>query len=250
MFRRPPHPPPPAAPPLGIEDLEEVPRGPLVTPANALRAALLLAGGLAWGAAVRFADSLPVDMGFLAFALEVGAGLAFFLALVLLLLFRGFEVDRVMLVAAFVVGGAWVGLSIGPTVPPAVSVPGTYRFVPSMPAGLPASSGSLECQWANGRWRIGELRTISPIEGLPSAHQLTLDFLRRTMRLADGGGSTLIAVGNEAFAPPADAAERGEGDRTGTLDLLLLQVDPASTPSDANEVRGRFTWECPGPPAG
>lgn len=247
MFRRPSLPPPPT---LGVEDLEAAPRSPLVTRGNVLRGAAFVVGGLAWGAAVRFADSLPVDMGFIAFALKVVVGLGFLLAIVLLLLFRGFEVDRVLIIAALAGGGAYAGLSLGPTVAPAASVAGSYAFAPSMPAGLPTTRGDLECEWANGRWRIGALRTTTPIAGFATPHGLTLDLLRKTMNLADGEGSTLIAVGNDAFVSPPDATWRGEGDRSGTLDLLLLQVNIASTPADPNEVRARFTWDCPGPPPG
>ena len=89
-----------------------------------------------------------------------------------------------------------------------------------------------------------------PIEGLPTPHQLTIDFLRKTMSLADDEGSTLVAVGNEAFVSPADAPPRGEGDRSGTLDLFLLQVGIESTPDDPNEVQARFSWDCPGAPPG
>ena len=248
MFRRPP-PPPPAAP-LGQADLEQAPRPPLLTRDSVLRAVALVVGGIAWGAAVRFADSLPIDLGFLAFVLKVGVGLGFIIVLVLRLVFRGFEVDRVAIVAALAIGGSSVGLNVGPTVVPAVVVAGSYSFVPSLPAGIPTAAGSLDCEWANGRWKIGLLRTTTPIEGFATAHQLTLDLLRKTMSLADGGGSTLIAVGNEAFAAPPDAPPRGEGDRSGALDLLLLQVDIDSTAADPNEVRGRFTWDCPGPPPG
>ncbi len=209
----------------------------------------LVLGGLGWGVAVRFADSLPLDLGFIAFALKVGVGLGFFLALLLLLIFRGFEVDRVALVAACAIGGATVGLSFGPTVAPPVAVTGSFTFTPSIPAGTPSSAGAAECEWAGGRWRIGALRS-GPLAGLPTPHELHLDFLRKTMSLADGNGSNLVAVGNEAFATPIGAPARGEGDRSGTLDLLLLQVGLASTASDPNEVRGRLTWDCPEPPPG
>lgn len=239
--------PPPAPQPLGIEDLEARPRPPLLSRGNVLRGAAIALGGLAWGAAVAFTDSLPISMGFLDFVLKVGGGLAFFLGLILLLLFRGFEVDRVAIIAVLALGGAWVGLAVGPTVPPAVVVAGRFTLAPTTPAGTPASEGPAECEWANGRWTIGMLRA-APIEGLGAAHVLTLDFLRRTISLSDDAGSTLMAVGNDAFVSPADAPPRGDGDRSGTLDLLLLQVDPASTPADPNEVRGRLTWECPGPP--
>jgi hypothetical protein len=248
MFRRP-NLPPPAPSPLGIEDLEATPRSPLVTRANLLRALLIFAGGLAWGAAVRFADSLPVDMGFLAFILKVGIGAGFVIALILILLFRGFEVDRVAIIAVLAFGGAWVGLTFGPTVAPAVTVTGTFSFAPTVPAGTPTSVGELACEWAAGRWKIAELRT-PPLDGFPSPHTLTLDFLRRTISLTDGDGSTLLAVGNGAFTSPPDAPPQGTGDSSGTLDLLLLQVSPDSTPPDPNEVQARFTWDCPAPPPG
>ncbi len=245
MFRRPPPPPPP----LGLADLELAPRPPLLARRNVARAIVLLVGGVAWGAAVRFADSLPIDAGFLAFALKVGVGFAFVLAIVLALLFHGFEVDRVAIAALCAVGGATIGLAIGPTVPPPVTVTGRFTFAPTLPAGTPASSGALACEWAAGRWKIGALRT-GTLDGFATPHRLVLDFLSRTMSLADGEGSNLVAVGNAAFAPPADAPARGAGDRSGALDLLLLQVSVDSTPSDPNEVRGRFTWDCPGPPPG
>ena len=245
MFRRRRLPPPPVTP-LGVEDLEAA-RPPLITRANLFRAAILFGGGIAWGLAVRFADSLPVDMAFLSFALKVVGGVGFFLALILLLLFRGFEVDRVAIIAALGFGGAWIGLAVGPTVPPAVTVAGTFSFAPSAPAGLPTSAGTAECEWAAGRWRLGALRT-EPLDGLDTPHVLTVDFLRRTIRLADADGSTLLAVGADEFEPPADAAPPGDGDRTGSLDVLVLQADPASTPDDPNEVAGRLAWECPGPP--
>jgi hypothetical protein len=206
----------------------------------------LFGGGIAWGAAVHFADSLPLDAGFLAFVLKVGVGVVFVLAIVLGLLFRGFEVDRTALAAACAIGGAVVGFAVGPTVPPGITVEGSYTFVATMPAGTSSSHGSLECGWANGRWKIGELRT-APLAGLPTPHRLTLDFLRRKMSLADGAGSTLVAIGSGGFETPADAPARGEGDRSGAIDLALLQVDVDSTRDDPNEVRGRFTWDCPGP---
>jgi hypothetical protein len=246
MFRRPPPAPPPA--PLGVDDLEERPRRPLVSRHSLLWALGIVAAGIAWGAAVRFADSLPADMGFIAFVLKVGVGFAFLIALVLRLLFRGFEVDRVALIAVLALGGATIGLNAGPTIVPAATVTGSFTFAPSIPAGAPTTSGTLECEWASGRWKIGELRTITAIAGLPTPHQLTIDFLRKTISLADEEASNLMAVGNEAFVPPADAPPRGEGDRSGTLDLLLLQVGLDSTAEDPNEVRARFSWECPGPP--
>ena len=246
MFRRRRLPPPPITP-LGVDDLEAAPRPPLITRANLWRAALLFGGGIAWGLAVRFADSLPLDMAFLSFALKVVGGVGFFLALILMLLFRGFEVDRVALIAALGLGGAWIGLAVGPTVQPAVTVAGTFTFTPTAPAGLSASAGAVECEWAAGRWRLGMLRT-EPIDGLPTPHAFTVDFLRQTIRLADDDGSTLLAVGSDEFMPPAGAPPPGEGDRTGSLDVLVLQADFASTPDDPNEVAGRLTWECPGPP--
>jgi hypothetical protein len=246
MFRRRRLPPPPVTP-LGLDDLEAAPRPPLVTRTNLARAGLLFGGGVAWGLLVRFADSLPVDLAFFSFALKVVGGVGFFLALILLLLFRGFEVDRVALIAALGLGGAWIGLAVGPTVPPAVTVAGTFTFAPSVPAGLPASAGAAECEWAAGRWRLGALRT-EPLDGLDTPHVLTVDFLRRTIRLANDGGSTLLAVGDDEFQPPVGAPPPGEGDRTGSLDVLVLQADLASTPDDPNEVAGLLAWECPGPP--
>ncbi|MCU0478451.1 MAG: hypothetical protein MUE92_06890 [Chloroflexi bacterium] len=246
MFRRPPPSPPPT--PLGIEDLEEEPRPPLISRRTLTRAAALFVGGIAWGAAVRFADSLPVDAGFIGFVLKVGGGFAFVLAIALVLLFRGFEVDRVAIAALFAVAGATIGLSVGPTLPPAVVVTGVFSFVPSVPTGLPTSDGELECEWANGRWKIGALRA-APIDGFVPPPRLQLDFLRKTMSLSDDDGSTLVAVGNDAFVSPPDAPPRGEGDRSGVLDLLLLQVDLESTPEDPLEVQARFTWDCPGPPS-
>jgi MFS family permease len=248
VFRRPKLPPPPVES-LGIDDLEARPRPPLVTRENLARAATLGAAGAAWGAAVRLADSLPVDMGFVAFVLKAGFGVGFIVALVLLLLFRGFEVDRVALVAAVTLGGAWVGLALGPTVAPQITVGGTFTFQPSVPAGAEATAGDLECEWAAGRWRVGELRA-APIAGLATAHRLTIDLLRRTIRLTDDAGSTLLAVGNGAFEAPPDAPPRGPDDAAGTLDLVLLQVDPESTPEDPNEVRARFTWTCSAAPPG
>jgi hypothetical protein len=236
----------PPPPPLGLEDLEAQPRPPLLSRENVLRAAGLALGGLAWGAAVRFADSLPVDMGFIGFVLKAGLGLGFIIALVLMLLFRGFEVDRVTLVALLAIGGATIGLGAGPTLAPPVVVTGSFTFAPVDPAGLPSTAGGAECEWASGSWKIGALRT-TPLAGLPTPHRLSLDFLRRTMSLADDEGSVLLAVGNAAFAPPPDAPSRGAGDRSGTLDLLLLQVGLESTPDDPNEVRGRLTWDCPAP---
>jgi hypothetical protein len=247
MFRRPPTNTPPAAP-LGLEDLEEQPRPPLISRHNLLWGVGIVAAGVAWGAAVAFADSLPIDLGFIAFVLKVVVGFIFVIGLVLRLLFRGFEVDRVALIALLAIGGATVGLNIGPTIVAAATVRGTYTFAPSVPAGTVTTAGTLECEWANGRWKVGALRTVTPIEGLPTPHELTIDFLRRTMSLADDANSNLVAIGNAAFVVPADAPPAGEGNRSGTLDLDLLQVGIDSTPSDPNEVRARFSWECPGPP--
>jgi hypothetical protein len=247
MFRRPPPSPPPG--PLGLEDLEEAPRPPLLSRRNLARASALFVGGIAWGAAVRFADSLPVDAGFIAFVLKVGVGFVFVLAIAIVLLFRGFEVDRVALATFFAIAGATIGLAIGPTVAAPVTVTGSFSFVPSVPAGRPASDGEVECEWASGHWKVGTLRT-APLDGFVPPPRLTIDFLRKTMSLADGDGSTLVAVGNDAFTSPPDAPPRGEGDRSGVLDLLLLQVDPESTTQDPNEVQARFTWDCPGPPPG
>ncbi|HSW42919.1 MAG TPA: hypothetical protein VLM76_10460 [Patescibacteria group bacterium] len=246
MFRRRPAPPPPV--PLGPDDLEERPRPPLVTRRNMFRALGLVLAGVAWGAAARFAASLPIDMGFLAFVLEVGLGVIFVIGLVLRLLFRGFEVDRVALIALLTLGGVSIGHAIGPTVVPAATVVGTFTFAPSAPAAGPVTRGALECEWAAGRWKVGALSTVTPIESLPTPHHLTIDLLRRTMTLADEERSNLVAVGHGAFVAPADAPPPGEGDRSGALDLLLLQVGIESTPDDPIEVRARFSWECPGPP--
>ena len=246
MFGRRPAPQPAA--PLGLDDLEERPRAPLLSRHNLLWAVGIFAAGIAWGAAVAFADSLPIDLGFVAFVLKVVVGFVFVIGLVLRLLFRGFQVDRVALVALLALGGATVGLHIGPTIVPAATVSGTFTFAPSVPAGTVETAGALECEWANGHWKVGALRTITPIDGLPTPHQLTIDFLRKTMSLADEKASNLVAVGNGAFVSPADAPPRGEGDRSGTLDLDLLQVGIESTAADPNEVRARFSWECPGPP--
>lgn len=246
MFRRR-RPAPPLAP-LGLADLEEAARPPLITRRNVLRAVGIVLAGLAWGAAVRFADSLPVDLGFLAFVLKVGVGFAFVIGLILRLLFRGFEVDRVALIAVLALGGATIGLNVGPTVVPAATVAGMFTFAPSVPAATSATAGALECEWASGRWKIGTLRTVTPIEGLPTPHRLTIDMLHKTMSLADEEGSNLVAVGNAAFVSPVDAPPRGDGDRSGTLDLFLLQVGIDSTADDPNEVRARFSWACPSPP--
>jgi hypothetical protein len=154
----------------------------------------------------------------------------------------------VALIAVLALAGATIGLNVGPTIVPAATVTGTFTFAPSVPAGTVTTAGALECEWANGHWKIGALRTITPIAGLPTPHQLTIDSLRKTMSLADDKGSNLVAVGNEAFVSPPDAPPRGEGDRSGTLDLFLLQVGIESTADDPNEVQARFSWECPGPP--
>jgi hypothetical protein len=248
VFRRSRLPPPPIEP-LGPDALDPPARSPLLTPRNVALGAALVAGAIAWGAAIRLADSLPVDLGFPAFVLKMGFGVALIVALALLLLFRGFEVDRVALVAALVLGGAWVGLAAGPTVAPPVTVGGKFTFRPTVPGGAASSGGALECEWAAGRWKVGELRA-SPIDGLPTPHRLTVDLLRRTIQLADGEGSTLLAVGRDAFVPPGDAPPQAPGDAAGMLDVVLLQVDPASTPEDPNEVRARFTWECEAAPRG
>ena len=240
-----PRPSPPA--PLGLADLEDAPRPPLFSRRNLLWAVGLVVAGIAWGAAIRFADSLPIDLGFFAFVLKIGVGFAFLIGLIIRLLFRGFEVDRVALIGLLAVSGAAFGLNLGPRVAPAATVAGTFTFAPSVPAWAPAAAGALECEWASGRWKVGALRT-APVEGLPMPHRLTLDFLRKTMSLADEEGSSLVAVGNGEFASPPGAPPRGEGDRSGTLDLVLLQVGIESTAADLNEVRGRFSWECPGPP--
>ena len=212
-------------------------------------AIVLLLSGIAWGAGLRFAGSLPVDFGFLLFLLQLGLGLVFVIGLVVQLLFRGFHVDRVVIVAALVLGGGALGLGTGPTVAPAVTVAGTYTFAPTLPAGR-ASQGDLWCEWASGRWRVGLLTTITPIVGLPTPHILKANFLSRRVELADAASSTLLALGDAAVAPPPDETARGAGDRTGAIALDLLQVNLASGPSEVNEVRGTFRWTCPGPPPG
>jgi hypothetical protein len=212
-------------------------------------AAALLVAGIAWGAALRFAGSLPVDFGFLLFLLQFGVGIVFVTGLVFQLLFRGFNVDRVVIVAALVLGGGAVGLGTGPTVAPAVTVAGTYTFAPTQPP-VRASEGALSCEWASGRWRIGALTTVTPITGLPTPHTLSASFLTRRVELADGASSTLLALGDAAVAPPPDEAARGAGDRTGAIAVDLLQVNLASGPTEVNEVRGTFRWTCPGPPPG
>lgn len=245
MLLRRPRPSPPA--PLGLDELEESPRSRLLSRRNLLWAVGLVLAGIAWGAAVHFADSLPIDMGFIGSILKVVVGVAFVIGLIVRLLISGFEVDRVALIACLAIGGASIGLNLGPTVVSPATVAGTFTFAPSLPAGAPVTEGALECEWASGRWKIGMLRA-APIEGLPTGHRLTLDFLRTTMSLADEAGSLLWAFGSGAFTSPADAPPRGEGDRSGTLDLVLLQVGIDSAPSDPSEVRARFSWECPSPP--
>ncbi len=210
---------------------------------------MLFLSGIAWGAALRFAGSLPVDFGFLLFLLQFGLGIVFVIGLVIQLLFHGFHVDRVLIVAALVFGGGAVGLGTGPTVAPALTVAGTYTFAPTLPAGRP-SAGVLSCEWANGRWRIGLLTTVTPVGGLPTPHILSVDFLSRQVELADGASSTLLALGDAAVAPPPGETARGPGDRTGAIEVDVLQVNLASGSSEVNEVRGTFRWTCPGPPAG
>ena len=246
---------PPTAPidPLGWSEIEAgVVAGRRIFPPtrrDLATAAVLLLAGIAWGAALRFAGSLPVDFGFLLFLLQFGLGLVFVIGLVFQLLFRGFNVDRVVIVAVLVLGGGALGLGTGPTVPPAVTVAGTYTFAPTLPA-VRASAGALSCEWASGRWRIGLLTTIAPIAGLPTSHTLKANFLTRQVELADGASSTLLALGDAAVAPPPDETTRGPGDRTGAIALDLLQVNLASGPTEVNEVRGTFRWTCPGPPPG
>jgi hypothetical protein len=209
---------------------------------------VLLVAGIAWGTALRFAESLPVDFGFLAFLLQFGLGLVLIIGLVFQLLFRGFHVDRVVIVAVLVLGGATLGMAIGPTVAPAVTVVGTYSFTPTMPAA-PATEGALACEWAAGRWRVGVLTTTTPIAGLPTPHVLTVNLLNRQVQLTDGASSTLLAEGDAAVAPPPDETARGAGDRTGAIAIDVLQVNLAAGPSEVNEVRGTFRWTCPGPPS-
>lgn len=235
--------------PLGWSDAESAPRRGVFPPTrrDLAIAGVLLVGGIAWGASMRFAQSLPIDFGFLVFLLQVGVGFVFVIGLVLLLLFRGFNVDRVVIVGGLVLGGATLGLGIGPTVAPAVTVAGTYTYVPTLPAA-PTSEGDLACEWAKGRWRVGLLTTTTPIGGLPTAHVLTANLLSRQVQLADGASSTLLAVGDPAVAPPPDETARGAGDRTGAIAIDLLQVNFAAGSSEVNEVRGTFRWTCPGPP--
>ena len=106
---------------LAWSDQEAEPRRGLLPPTrrDVATAVALLVAGFAWGAALAFTESLPVDFGFLVFVLQLGVGLVFIVTLVHRLLFRGFHVDRVVIIAALVVGGGALGLEIGPTVPPA-----------------------------------------------------------------------------------------------------------------------------------
>jgi hypothetical protein len=240
---------PPPNDPLAWSDQEAVPRRPLLPPTrrDIATAASLLVAGIAWGVALAFTESLPVDFRFLVFVLQLGVGLVFIVTLVHRLLFRGFHVDRVVIVAALVVGGGAVGMEIGPTVPPAVTVVGSYTFTPAMPAA-PATQGALACEWANGRWRVGVLTTTTPISGLPTPHVLTVNLLDRQVQLSDGASSTLLAEGDSAVQPPPGETARGAGDRTGAIAIDVLQVNLAAGPSEVNEVRGIFRWICPGPP--
>jgi hypothetical protein len=139
-------------------------------------------------------------------------------------------------------------MEIGPTVPPAVTVVGSYTFTPAMPAA-PATQGALACEWANGRWRVGVLTTTTPISGLPTPHVLTVNLLDRQVQLSDGASSTLLAEGDSAVQPPPGETARGAGDRTGAIAIDVLQVNLAAGPSEVNEVRGIFRWICPGPPS-
>ena len=236
---------------MGWSDVDEAPRRRLLPPArhDLAIAGVLLVAGIAWGVAVGFAQSLPIDFGFVLFVLQVGVGLVFLISLLVQLLFRGFNVDRVAIAATLVISGAAIGLNIAPTVASAVTVAGTYTFTPTLPAA-PTSQGALACEWANGRWRIGVLTTTTPIIGLPTPHILTANFLNRQLQLADGTSSTLLAVGDEAVAPPPDETSRGPGDRTGAIAVDVLQVNLAADASAVNEVRGTFRWSCPGPPPG
>ncbi len=232
-------------------DAESAPRRGIFPPTrhDVGLAGTLLVAGIGWGAALRFADSLPVDFGFLLFVLQFGVGIVLVIGLLFQLLFRGFNVDRVAIVAALVLGGAAVGLGTGPTVAPAVTVAGTYAYAQTLPAA-PAGGGVLACEWAAGRWRIGLLTTTTPIGGLPTPHVLSVDLLNHRVQLTDGATSTLLALGDAAVAPPPGETARGAGDRTGAIALDLLQVNLASGSSDVEEVRGVFRWTCPGPPPG
>ena len=208
--------------PLAWSDQEAEPRRPLLPPTrrDVATAAALLVAGIAWGAALAFTESLPVDFGFLVFVLQLGVGLVFIITLVHRLLFRGFH----------------------------VTVVGSYTFTPSLPA-VPATQGALACEWANGRWRIGILTTTTPISGLPTPHVLTVNLLDRQVQLSDGASSTLLAEGDSAVQPPPGETARGAGDRTGAIAIDVLQVNLAAGPSEVNEVRGTFRWTCPGPPS-
>jgi hypothetical protein len=179
-------------------------------------------------------------------ALKVGVGLTFVIGLIVRLLFGGFEVGRITLVALLTIGGAVIGTAVGPTVASAATVAGTFTFAPTVPAGAPPTQGTLDCEWAAGRWRIGALRT-APIGGLPTPHRLRLDLLRKTVSLADEAGSNFVTFGSSSFDSPADAPARGEGDRSGTLDLLLLRWGMGSG-SQPERGSGRFSWSCPAPP--
>lgn len=239
----------PPVDPLGWSDVAAAPRRAIFPPTghDLAIAGALVVGGVAWGAALAFAQSLPSDFGFLLFVLQVGVGLVFLLSLLFQLLFRGFNVDRVAIIAVLVLGGSALGLVSGPTAAPAVTVSGSYVFTPTLPTA-PASQGALACQWASGRWRIGLLTTTTPIAGLPTPHVLAVNFLQRRVELADGAASTLLAVGDAAVAPPPDETARGAGDRTGAIAIDVLQVNLASGSSEVNEVRGTFRWTCSGPP--
>ena len=234
MFRRPPHAPPPG--PLGLDDLEAAPRPPLISRRAIGRAIALFLGGIAWGAAVRLADSLPVDAGFIAFVLKVGVGFVFVLAIA-----PRAAVPRLR-------GGprrpgrpvrGRRGVDRAQRRPDGRLAGHRRRGVLLRPvgAGRPAVDGRRGRLRVGGRPLEGRGPAHGPIDGFVPPPRLTIDFLRKTMSLADGDGSTLIAVGNDAFVSPPDAPPRGEGDRSGVLDLALLQVNPESTPEDPVEVR-------------